>query len=337
MSTNILIVGGCGYIGSHIATFLLNKKFNITILDNLSNSNIEVIDTIKHITNRSLSFIKGDVRNKDLVYDILIDYDIDVVIHLANLKSVSESQYNPLLYIDNNINGTISLLQAMEKANVHRLIYSSSATVYSKDNKAPFKENMTLGYTNNYAYTKITIENMLINLSNSNPSWSIAILRYFNPIGSHESGLLGDPLTNQHNLLPHILNVFSGNSNHLSIYGNDYDTHDGTCIRDYIHIEDLVDVHSIIIDHIKSDGFRYDIWNVGSNNGYSVMDVIKTFNNVSNFNIPYKIAERRDGDIGTSLADSTKLYTQFQWKPKYSLRDMIKSSYYYYSCTYNNH
>lgn len=274
----ILVTGGAGYIGSHTCVELLQAGHEVIVFDNLSNSSEESLTRVQDLTQKSLVFIKGDIRNADELDRVFQDHSIDAVIHFAGLKAVGESQEKPLIYFDNNIAGSIQLLKSMEKAGVYTFVFSSSATVYDEANISPLNEEMPTGMpNNNYGYTKLIVEQLLQKLSASNPKWSIALLRYFNPVGAHKSGRIGeDPKGIPNNLMPYVTQVAVGRREKLSIYGNDYETIDGTGIRDYIHVVDLANAHLCALNNrLQAKGCR--TWNIGTGNGLSVLQVKNTF------------------------------------------------------------
>ena len=326
----ILVTGGCGYIGSHTCVELLNNNYDVIIVDNLCNSKEETIKKIESITNKKVKFYKGDVCNKELLDKIFNENDIDAVIHFAGLKAVGESVEKPLLYYRNNIDSTLSLCEVMNKFNCKKIIFSSSATVYGDPVKLPITEDMPVGNTTNpYGTSKLYIEGMLKDLYISDNEWSVIILRYFNPIGAHESGLLGeDPNGIPNNLMPYIVKVATGELECLSVFGNDYDTVDGTGVRDYIHVVDLARGHVKALDKLLN-GKGVNIYNLGTGNGYSVLEMINTFMNVNGVEVKYKIVGRRSGDIASCYADSSKAYRELGWKAELNLSDMVKSAYNY--------
>ena len=328
---NILLTGGMGYIGSHIALSLLNHKHKVTILDNLSNSNVKVIKSLKFISSKEPNFIKGDVINTELVAAALKDYKIDSVIHLAGLKAVGESVSRPVMYYKNNVLGTVSLLEAMTRCNVFNLVFSSSATVYGIPNFLPISEEHPCRPNNPYGRSKLYIEEILSDLVTSDINWNIISLRYFNPIGSHESGLIGDnPNGIPNNLMPFINQVASGQQTHLRVFGNDYDTPDGTGVRDYIHVEDLSNAHIAAINKINSNNNSLkdplNFFNIGTGKGYSVLEMVNAFEAANGIDIPYKIYPRREGDIASSFADPKKANNFLGWKAKQSINEMCLSS-----------
>ena len=327
----ILVTGGAGYIGSHTCVELLKNNYEVVVIDNLSNAKEEVIDSIKKITNKDLSFYKGDVCDKKLLEKIFDENKIDAVIHFAGYKAVGESVEKPLEYYENNIGSTINLCMVMRKYNCKRIIFSSSATVYGEQEVMPIKEDYpTGGTTNPYGTSKLFIEHILEDLVVSDPDWSVILLRYFNPIGADKSGLIGDnPNGIPNNLMPYVCRVATGELKELSIFGDDYDTSDGTGVRDYIHVSDLARGHVLSIGKIL-DTKGVNIYNLGTGIGYSVLDIVKTFNRVNNLSIPYKIVGRRAGDIAVCYADTTKAYKELGFKCEMTLEDMVRDSYNFY-------
>lgn len=325
--TKILVTGGAGYIGSHTCVELLNNGFDVVVLDNLSNSSEESLARVEKLTGKSITFMKGDVRDGDILDSLFARHKIDAVIHFAGLKAVGESQEIPLVYFDNNIAGTISLVKSMEKAKVYNLVFSSSATVYDEANPSPLNETMPTGMpSNNYGYTKLIAEQMLQKAADADEAWSIALLRYFNPVGAHESGEIGeDPQGIPNNLMPFITQVAVGKREKLAIYGDDYNTPDGTGVRDYIHVVDLAKAHLCALQNrLENKGCR--AWNIGTGNGTSVMEMKLTFEAVNGVEIPYVIAPRRSGDIDLYYADNTRALEELGWMPTHDLADMLKDS-----------
>ncbi|MBR3161670.1 MAG: UDP-glucose 4-epimerase GalE [Bacilli bacterium] len=327
----ILVTGGTGYIGSHTCVELLKNYYEVIIVDNLSNSKEEVVNSIKKITGKDVTFYKGDVCDKKLLEKIFKENKIDAVIHFAGYKAVGESVEKPLEYYQNNIGSTINLCNVMREYNCKRLIFSSSATVYGEQKVMPIKEDYPVGGTTNpYGTSKLFIEHILEDLVVSDPKWSITLLRYFNPIGADKSGLIGDnPNGIPNNLMPYVCRVATGELKELSVFGNDYDTPDGTGVRDYIHVSDLAHGHVLAIKKVTKDQ-GINVYNLGTGTGYSVLDIINTFNKVNNLNIPYKIVDRRPGDIAICYADTTKAYKELGFKCKMTLEDMVKDSYNFY-------
>lgn len=326
---NVLLTGGLGYIGSHTAVELLNKGYNVIIIDNLSNSKREVVNYIEEITGKVIKFYEGDVCSLDILRKIFKENKIDMVIHFAGFKAVGESCLKPILYYDNNITSTLSLLKVMEEFDCKNIVFSSSATVYGEPEELPIKENSKLHTSNPYGSTKLMIEMILKDLYKSDNKWNIIILRYFNPIGAHESGLLGeDPNGVPNNLMPYILRVATKEYDKLKIFGNDYNTHDGTGVRDYIHVVDLALGHVSSCKYILSNPGLV-IFNLGTGTGYSVLDIVNTFKRVNNIDVPYEIIERRPGDIDSCYADPSFAFDVLGWKAEKSLEDMCRDSYNY--------
>ena len=326
----ILVTGGAGYIGSHTCIELLNAAHEVVVLDNLSNSAEESLKRVQELTGKSLVFVEGDIRDGKILDQIFQQHAIDAVIHFAGLKAVGESQQIPLHYFDNNIAGSIALFDAMQRAAVFNLVFSSSATVYDEANRSPLKEDMPTGMpTNNYGYTKLIVEQILEKLSVAEPRWSIALLRYFNPVGAHKSGRIGeDPQGIPNNLMPYVTQVAVGRRDKLSIFGHDYDTVDGTGVRDYIHVVDLAVAHLCALNNrLKAKGCR--AWNIGTGNGSSVLQVKNTFERVNDVTIPFEIVPRREGDVATSFADNTRAVAELGWTPQYTLEDMLADSWHW--------
>ena len=323
----ILITGGTGYIGSHACVEFLNAGYDIVVIDNFFNSKKEVIDKIKSITKKDFTFYEGDVCNKKLLEKIFNENEIDAVIQFAGYKAVGESVSKPLMYYRNNIDSTLSLLEVMENHECRKFVFSSSATVYGKPDSLPIKEDFPLSTTNPYGATKLMIEDILRDLYVSNNNWSIAILRYFNPIGAHESGLIGEnPNDIPNNLMPYIVKVATGELEVLSIFGNDYDTVDGTGVRDYIHVVDLAKGHLKAVEKVLNEK-GINVYNLGTGNGFSVLELVNTFMRVNNVVVNYKIVDRRPGDIDVCYADSTKAYEELGWKAELDINQMCLDAY----------
>ncbi len=323
----ILVTGGAGYIGSHTCIELLTAGHEVVVLDNLSNSSKESLARAQQLTNKTLDFIEGDILDQQILDQIFQEHQIDAVIHFAGLKAVGESQKEPLKYFENNISGSISLVKAMERAQVFKLVFSSSATVYDEANISPLNETMPTGMpSNNYGYTKLIVEQLLEKLSAADERWSIALLRYFNPVGAHQSGQIGeDPQGIPNNLMPYVTQVAVGRRDKLSIFGNDYETVDGTGVRDYIHVVDLANAHLCALNHrLKTQGCR--AWNIGTGNGISVKQIRDTFEKVNGVEIPFEYVPRREGDVATSFADNARAVAELDWQPQYGLEDMLKDS-----------
>ena len=324
---NVLVTGGAGYIGSHTCVELLNLGYGVVVIDNLCNSNPESLNRVQQLTGKSLKFYEGDVRDEALLEKIFAENTIDCVIHFAGLKAVGESVAIPWRYYDNNLNSTLVLTKVMEKVGMKRIIFSSSATVYTADNEMPLRENSRTGNcTNPYGWTKYMTEQILSGMANADKAWSICLLRYFNPIGAHESGRIGeDPRGIPNNLMPYITQVAVGRREKLSVFGNDYDTPDGTGVRDYIHVVDLAKGHVAAVEYVtKHTGC--EVFNLGTGSGYSVLDMVKTFTEVNGVKVPYEITDRRPGDIATCYADPAKSAELLGWKAKKSLADMCRDS-----------
>ena len=323
----ILVTGGCGYIGSHTVVELLDDNRDVVIVDNFSNSSPNVLDSIKEITDKDFKFYKIDITNEDDLEVVFKENKIDSVIHFAALKAVGESVEKPLEYYYNNLNSTLVLLKLMKKYDVKNFVFSSSATVYGSPKTLPINEDFPLSTTNPYGASKLIIENILKDICKADSSFNVAILRYFNPVGAHKSGLIGEnPNGIPNNLMPYITKVSIGELPFLNVYGNDYDTNDGTGVRDYIHVLDLANGHLKALDKIHTSPGLV-IYNLGTGNGYSVLDLVNTYSKVNNVDIPYKIVERRAGDIAKCFADPTKANKELNWSCKYNLEDMCKDSY----------
>ena len=330
----ILITGGAGYIGSHTLISLANAGYDFVVFDNLSNSSKKSIKRVEKIIKKPIAFEKGDIRNSKALDKVFKKYKIDSVIHFAGLKAVGESVAQPLEYYDNNIVGTLRLLEVMKKHNCKKIVFSSSATVYNEvdaQNYTPLKENFPTGATTNpYGRTKYFIEEILKDLYISDPKFKIAILRYFNPVGAHESGTIGeDPNGIPNNLMPFIAQTAVGKRECLSVFGGDYPTQDGTGVRDYIHVVDLAKGHVSALKKLEKEGEGLYIYNLGTGNGYSVLDMVKAFEKSTGKEVPYKIAPRREGDIATCYADPKKAKEELGWEATKTLEDMCKDSWRY--------
>ena len=319
----ILVTGGLGFIGSHTCVELLNSDYEVVIVDNLSNSNIDVLDKIEKITSKRPKFYEIDVCDKERVKKVFRENKIDAVIHFAGYKAVGESVREPLKYYRNNLDSTLTLLEVMEEENCHNFVFSSSATVYGSPKELPIKEDFPLSTTNPYGTTKLMIERILADLSKADKEMSIIVLRYFNPIGAHKSGLLGEnPKGIPNNLMPYIVRVATKELEMLSVFGDDYDTHDGTGVRDYIHVVDLAKGHIKALEKcVNFKGIEY--YNLGTGKGYSVLDLVKTFEKVNKVKVPYKIVDRRPGDIDACYADPSKAYKEIGFKAEYGIEDML--------------
>ncbi len=328
---SILLPGGAGYIGSHTAVELLNKGKEVIIVDNLSNSKIEVIDKIKQITGKNVKFYELDYLDKKGLEKVFEENKIEAVLNFAGFKAVGESVEKPIEYYHNNISGCLVLLDIMKKYNCKKFIFSSSATVYGEPETMPITEEFpTGGTTNPYGTTKLFIEQILKDLYKSDNTWDICILRYFNPVGSHESGLIGEePKGIPNNLMPYVARVASGQLKELSVFGNDYDTHDGTGVRDYIHVVDLAKGHVLALNKLDKEEKGLSIYNLGTGTGYSVLDMVKAFEQANNKKVPYKIAPRRAGDIEKCYADAEKAKKELGWIAEKTLEDMCKDTWNY--------
>lgn len=323
----ILVTGGTGYIGSHTVVELINNGYDVVVIDNFSNSKPSVLNKLKEISGKSIKFYELNLCCKEKLEEVFEKEKIDAVIHFAGYKAVGESVAKPLMYYRNNIDSTLTLLEVMQEYNVKKIVFSSSATVYGNPEVLPIKETSKLSTTNPYGTTKLYIEGILKDLYISDNEWSIAILRYFNPVGAHKSGLIGeDPNGIPNNLMPYIVKVANKELPYLNIFGNDYDTKDGTGVRDYIHITDLANGHILAVDYIlKNKGIDY--YNLGTGTGYSVMDMVNTFKEVNKVDVPYKVVKRRDGDIASCYADTEYAYQKLGFKAKYGLSEMVESAY----------
>lgn len=331
----ILVTGGAGYIGSHTCVELLESGYDVVVLDNLSNSCEEALARVETITNKSVSFYKGDIRDRKIIQKILSEHTINAVIHFAGLKAVGESCSMPLNYYDNNVGGTVILCEELEKANVKNFVFSSSATVYGDPEQLPLTENMPLSATNPYGRSKLIVEEMLRDLPESDrlnkatTPWSVILLRYFNPVGAHKSGTIGeDPKDIPNNLMPFVSQVAVGKLKQLSVFGNDYDTVDGTGVRDYIHVVDLAKGHVKAIDLLVSnkDSSGTHAYNLGTGNGVSVLEMINAFSQQNNVGVPYQIVARRPGDVAACYADASLAKAVLGWKAELGLEDMVKDS-----------
>lgn len=324
----ILVTGGTGYIGSHTVVKLLNQNREVVVLDNFVNSSPEVVNKISEITGKNFKFYEVDLLEKEKVEKVFEENNITEVIHFAGLKAVGESVSKPLEYYNNNITGTLVLLEVMRKHNCKKIIFSSSATVYGDRGVSKYVESMGRGNTTNpYGTTKAMIEKILEDLYTSDNSWGIVLLRYFNPVGAHKSGLIGDnPNGIPNNLMPYIQKVAAKKLPELSIYGNDYPTKDGTGVRDFIHVEDLAEGHINAIEKINKEKTGVFVYNLGTGTGYSVLDMVNTFEKVNNVKVPYKIVSRRVGDLPEMYADPTKAKEELGWVAKKNLEDMCRDS-----------
>ena len=326
----ILVTGGAGYIGSHTTLSLLQADFEVVVLDNLSNSSVESLFRVEKIAGRAATFIQGDIRDSALLGRFFSEHSVDAVLHFAGLKAVGESVSQPLRYYDNNVHGSQVLLQAMGDAGVYRFVFSSSATVYGEPAQMPISESCPVGKpTNPYGRSKLMVEDMLRDLAVSDPRWRISILRYFNPVGAHESGLIGeDPNGIPNNLLPYMSQVAVGKLPELAVFGSDYSTPDGTGVRDYIHVMDLADGHLRALSALQTRTGAH-VWNLGTGQGYSVLEMVSAFEATSCRKVPYKIASRRPGDIASCYADPTKAEQELGWKAYRGLDEMMRDTWHW--------
>ena len=309
----ILVTGGAGYIGSHTCVELLNSGYDVVVFDNLYNASKESLRRVEKITGKKVKFYEADMRNKAVMEKIFAENKIDAVIHFAGLKAVGESVQKPLMYYDNNISGTLVLLEVMGKAGCKKIVFSSSATVYGDPERLPIDEECRLSVTNPYGSTKLMLENIMRDLHVADNSWNIILLRYFNPVGAHESGLIGEnPRGIPNNLTPYIAQVAGGKLKEINVFGNDYPTPDGTGVRDYIHVVDLAKGHIAALDKVRTSGVH--VYNLGTGNGYSVLDVIHAFEKACGKKLPYKICPRRAGDIASCYARADKALKELGWK-----------------------
>ena len=324
---NILVTGGAGFIGSHTCVELLESGYGVVVIDNLCNSNPKSLDRVRAITGKEIKFYEGDVRDAALLKKIFAENEISAVIHFAGLKAVGESVAQPWRYYDNNLNSTLVLTKVMEEAGCKKIIFSSSATVYSGDNEMPLRETSKTGNcTNPYGWTKYMTEQILSGMATADKEWSIVLLRYFNPVGAHISGTIGeDPRGVPNNLMPFISQTAVGRREFLSIFGNDYDTHDGTGVRDYIHVVDLAKGHVAAVKYATEHN-GCEVFNLGTGTGYSVLEMAHTFRDVNNVALPYVIAPRRPGDIATCYADPAKSRDVLGWAAEKTLADMCRDS-----------
>jgi len=324
LTRKILVTGGAGYIGSHTTLALLEAGHNVIVLDNLCNSSVESLHRVGGICGKLPEFIQGDIRDRALLDELFASQRISAVLHFAGLKSVGESVRKPLDYYDNNVAGSVTLCQAMAHAGVFNFVFSSSATVYGEPTQMPIREDFPTGVpTNPYGRSKLMVEDLLQDLAKSDPRWSVALLRYFNPVGAHQSGLIGeDPNGLPNNLLPYVSQVAIGKLKQLSVFGADYPTQDGTGVRDYIHVQDLADGHLCALRTVLQKT-GVNIWNLGTGIGYSVLEMIRAFEEASGRAVPYKLVERRPGDIAECWADPTKAANELDWKAKRGLPEMM--------------
>ena len=335
---NVLVTGGAGYIGSHTCLELLNEGYGVIVIDNLCNSNPKSLERVQALTGKSLTFYEGDVRDEALLREIFATHEIGCVIHFAGLKAVGESVAMPWRYYDNNLNSTLVLTKVMTDVGVQKIIFSSSATVYSGDNEMPLRETSRTGNcTNPYGWTKYMTEQILSGMALADKNWGIVLLRYFNPIGAHHSGQIGeDPQGIPNNLMPYITQVAVGRREKLSVFGNDYDTHDGTGVRDYIHVVDLARGHVASVKYVTENS-GCDVFNLGTGTGYSVLDMVNAFEAANGVKVPYQIVDRRPGDLGTCYADPAKSAEKLGWKAEKTLVDMCRDSWRWQSTNPNGY
>lgn len=332
----VLVTGGAGYIGSHMVLLLLSGNHEVVVLDNLINSNRRALRNVSSLINKNALFVHGDIRDSQLLESLFSAHSFDSVIHFAGLKSVGESVSNPMEYYDANVLGSLRLFQAMAKANVKKLVFSSSATVYGDPARVPITEDFPLAVTNPYGATKLHIERMLSDIQAADSAWQIALLRYFNPVGAHPSGMIGeDPSGTPNNLMPYIAQVAVGQREILSVYGGDYATPDGTGVRDYIHVMDLVDGHLKALTAL--DKHNLLICNLGTGTGYSVLQVLSAFSKASGRDIPYKIVSRRAGDVAQCFADPSRALQLLGWRATRSLTEMCVDHWAWQSCNPNGY
>lgn len=323
---SILVTGGAGYIGSHTVVELLNAGHEVVIADDYSNSKPEVLNRIKEITGKGFKFYEVNILDKEALEPVFKENELEAVIHFAGYKAVGESVAEPLKYYHNNLTGTFVLCELMAQYNVKKIVFSSSATVYGMNNVSPLTEDLPLSTTNPYGTTKMMIEQILQDVYASDNKWSIALLRYFNPIGAHESGRIGeDPNGIPNNLMPYITQVAVGKREHLSVFGDDYDTPDGTGVRDYIHVVDLAKGHLKALNRVLETE-EIEAYNLGTGVGYSVLDVVNNFEKATGQKVPYEIVDRRPGDIGTCFSDATKAAKELDWKAEFTLEEMCRDS-----------
>ncbi|HFH9924624.1 TPA: UDP-glucose 4-epimerase GalE [Streptococcus suis] len=323
---SILVTGGAGYIGSHTVVELLKLGKEVVIVDDLSNASIQVLDRIEKITGKRPTFYELDVADKAALRSVFEKESIEAAIHFAGYKAVGESVEKPVMYYENNIMSTLALVEVMAEFGVKKIVFSSSATVYGLNNPSPLVENMPTSATNPYGYTKVMLEQILRDLEVSDKEWSVALLRYFNPIGAHESGLIGeDPAGIPNNLMPFIAQVAVGKRTELSVFGNDYDTVDGTGVRDYIHVVDLALGHIKALEKI-SDTTGVYTYNLGSGQGTSVLELVQAFEKVNGVPVPYKIVDRRPGDVATCYANADKALAELNWKTEKTIEDMCRDT-----------
>lgn len=338
MSNKILVTGGVGYIGSHTCIELIAAGYDVVVYDNLSNSNLEALKRTEQLAGKEIAFIKGDVLDSKLLNQVFDEHDFFGVIHFAGLKAVGESVAQPLRYYKNNVTGTLKLLEVMQAHNVKNFVFSSSATVYGDPEALPIPETAPRSCTNPYGQSKLTVEYILQDLATADPSWNIACLRYFNPVGAHSSGLIGeDPNGIPNNLMPYISQVAVGKLKQLSVFGSDYDTVDGTGVRDFIHVVDLAKGHVAALDYLKttqpqsSQGLGFDAINLGTGNGSSVLQLVEAFEKATGQNVPYQLSARRPGDIAACYASADKAQQLLGWQAYLTIEDMCRDSWHWQS------
>lgn len=323
---NILVTGGAGFIGSHTILELLNAGYDVVVMDNLSNSKVTSLERVEELTGRTVTFEEIDLLDVEGMESLFSSHSIDAVIHFAGLKAVGESVEKPLYYYENNVTGTVNLCNVMNRHGVKRMVFSSSATVYGNPAESPLTETSELSATNPYGQTKLTIEHIFRDLCVSDSDWKVSLLRYFNPVGAHESGKIGeDPTGIPNNLMPYVTQVAVGKRKKLSVFGSDYPTHDGTGVRDYIHVTDLAKGHLKALEHLEKESGA-EAYNLGTGRGSSVLDVIKTFEKVTGKKIPYELTDRRPGDAAVCFADPTKAKRKLGWETEKTLEDMCRSA-----------
>ncbi|WLD57861.1 UDP-glucose 4-epimerase GalE [Salinispirillum sp. LH 10-3-1] len=333
----ILVTGGAGYIGSHTCLLLLESGYDVVVLDNLSNASEAALRRVQEMTGKTLDLVVGDIRDTSAVRALFAQHSIDSVIHFAGSKAVGESVEQPMAYYDNNVVGTLRLCEVMAEVGCKRIVFSSSATVYGDPDVVPIPETAALRTSNPYGQTKLVIEQMLREIANADPEWRVSLLRYFNPIGAHPSGRIGEnPNGIPNNLMPYVTQVAVGKRPHLSVYGNDYSTPDGTGVRDYIHVMDLAAGHIKAVEYLAQHSGA-DAFNLGTGVGCSVMDVVNTFERVNGVPIPYQIAPRRAGDVASYFADPTKATQLLGWQAKLNLEDMVRDSWAWQSANPNGY
>lgn len=335
--TNVFVTGGAGYIGSHTCVELLNRGFEVTVLDNYTNSSAKALERVKQITGKAVESIEGDIRDQALLERLFAQKPYAGVIHFAGLKAVGESAELPVAYYDNNVGGSVTLLKAMAAQGVKRLIFSSSATVYGDPQKLPLDESHPLGPVNPYGRTKFMVEEILRDLIAANPDWGVALLRYFNPVGAHNSGLIGeDPRGVPNNLMPFVAQVAVGRRPHLNVFGNDYDTPDGTGVRDFIHVVDLARGHVRTLEKLMEQSGLLTL-NLGTGRGFSVLDLVNAFGDASGKPIPYVVQDRRPGDVASTYADCRMAQETLGWEAEYSIKEMCEDTWRWQSGNLNGY